>query len=270
MSRDLEGKVAIVTGAGRGIGQALALALAESGVRLVINDLDQGPLEQTASEANGDPIAIAGSVTDPNVGQRLTEVAVERFGCVDIVATCAGYTWDVMFHRMTVEQWQSIIDVHLGGTYHVVHPAYQAMRKQANAEKDRGDQPLSRRILTVSSMSSFGNSGQANYSAAKAGIVGLTRTIALEGAAFNILANTIAFGPIDTRMTRPRESQSEMVGGAVQGIPESARVKYFSTIPMGRPGKVAEAVGPMMFLLSSAADYVSGSLLEVNGAAHIS
>ena len=270
MGGTFEGKVALVTGAGRGIGQALALALAANGANLVLNDLDQEPLDETVSIANGSPIAIAGSVTNPEIGQRLTNSALENFGGLDLVATCAGYTWDVMFHRMVDTQWQAIIDVHLGGTYNVVHPAYQAMRIQATAEKDQVKQAEPRHILTVSSSSSFGNVGQANYSAAKAGIVGLTRTIALEGAPFNILANAVAFGPIDTRMTRPRESQDERVGEAVQGIPESARAKYFSTLPMGRPGNIEEAVGPMMFLLSPEANYISGALLEVNGAAHIS
>ena len=266
----IEGKVAIVTGAGRGIGQALALALAAEGAKLVLNDMDQAPLNDTIAQAGGEAVAIVGSVTDAEVGQRLTDTAIEHFGGVDLVAACAGYTWDGMFHRMTDDQWQAIIDVHLGGTYRVVHPAYQAMRQQASAEKERGEQPAARRVVTVSSMSGFGNLGQANYAAAKAGIVGLTRTIALEGAAFNILANSVAFGPIDTRMTRAREAQDERVGDAVQGIPEIAREKYFATLPMGRPGSIAEAVGPMMFLLSSGADYVSGALLEVNGAAHIS
>ena len=266
----IEGKVAIVTGAGRGIGQALALALAAHGAHLVLNDLDQAPLDDTAAQTGAGTITIAGSVTEPDIGQRLTDAAMEHFGGIDLVAACAGYTWDGMFHRMTDEQWQAIIDVHLGGTYRVVHPAYQAMRIRASAEKERGELPPVRRIVTVSSMSGFGNLGQANYAAAKAGVVGLTRTIALEGAAFNILANAVAFGPIDTRMTRAREAQDERVGEAVQGIPEAAREKYFATLPMGRPGTVAEAVGPMLFLLSSHADYVSGALLEVNGAAHIS
>ncbi len=264
------GKVAIITGAGRGIGKALALSLSESGAKLILNDLDPEPLSETVDSAKGEAIGVSGSVSNPEIGLLLTKTAIEKFGTIDLVATLAGYTWDVMFHRMNREQWDDIINVHLNGTYSVIQPAYSAMRKEAAIEKESEIELKPRRILTVSSMSAFGNLGQGNYSAAKAGIVGLSRTIAIEGARFNILSNSIAFGPIDTRLTRPRETQNEWVGDSVQGIPEEARAKYFATLPLGRPGTVSEAVGPMLFLLSPYANYISGALLEVNGAAHIS
>ncbi|MCE2469269.1 MAG: SDR family oxidoreductase [Dehalococcoidia bacterium] len=265
----IAGKTAIVTGAGRGIGRGLALALAARGARLVLNDLDQAPLEETAALTGGDPALTAGSVTDAQVGERLTEAALERFGALDVIAACAGYTWDGMFHRMTGDQWRAIVDVHLNGTYNTVRPAYAAMRELARAERERGGQPAARKIVTVSSMSAFGNLGQANYAAAKAGIVGLTRTLAIEGARFNILANSAAFGPIDTRLTRAREQQDERVGEAALGIPQAARDAYLASIPLGRTGTIEEAVGPLLFLASEHANYVSGALLEVNGAAHI-
>jgi 3-oxoacyl-[acyl-carrier protein] reductase len=269
----LAGKVAIVTGAGRGIGQGVALALAKHGAKLVLNDLDQAPLDDTLRHvraATGEAEGIAGSVTAPGLAESLAAKANERFGGVDIVITCAGFTWDVMFHRMTDEQWNAIIDVHLNGTYRVTHEAFKAMRTLAQRERDAGRMPTARKVVTVSSMSSFGNLGQANYAAAKAGIVGLTRSIALEGAAFNILANSVAFGPMDTRLTRPRESQREQAGGSPLGIPTAAREKYLAQVPLGRVGTIDEAVGPLLFLASSHAGYVSGALLEVNGGAHIS
>ncbi|MDE2765143.1 MAG: SDR family oxidoreductase [Chloroflexota bacterium] len=265
----ITGKTAIVTGAGRGIGRGLAAALAAHGARLVLNDLDQTPLEETAALTGGDPALVAGSVTDPQVGARLTEAALDRFGALDVVAACAGYTWDGMFHRMTDDQWRAIVDVHLNGTYNVARPAFAAMRDLARAEAERGERPAPRKIVTVSSMSAFGNVGQANYAAAKAGVVGLTRTLALEGARFNILANSAAFGPIDTRLTRAREEQDERVGEAALGIPQAARDAYLAAIPLGRTGTIEEAVGPLLFLASDHANYVSGALLEVNGAAHI-
>ena len=264
----IAGKVAIVTGAGRGIGRGLAKALASHGARLVLNDLDEGPLAETASGMEY-AATVAGSVADERMGEHLVGAAQEQFGGVDLVATCAGYTWDGMFHRMSDEQWQAMLDVHLTGTYRVLRAAFVAMRKASRAERQREAPQVARKIVTVSSMSAFGNLGQANYAAAKAGIVGLTRTIAIEGAAFNILANSVAFGPIDTRLTRSRESQDERVGEAQQGIPDAARERYLATIPLGRVGMVDEAVGPLLFLLSDHANYVSGALLEVNGAAHI-
>ena len=264
------GKVVIITGAGRGIGKALALSLSEKGAKLVLNDLDPEPLLETQNSAKGETVGVSGSVSNTEIGALLTKTAIEKYGTIDLVATLAGYTWDSMLHRMDQTQWSNIIDVHLNGTYSVVQPAFSAMRQEALSEKESNILIKPRKILTVSSMSAFGNLGQANYAAAKSGIVGLTRTAAIEGAAFNILSNSIAFGPIDTRLTRARESQNEWVGDSAQGIPEKARAAYFSTLPLGRPGTIPEAVEPMLFLLSSHANYISGTLLEVNGAAHIS
>ena len=269
----LEGKVALVTGAARGIGRGLALALADEGVRLVLNDLDAAPLQEVADEVlrmGGQAVPVAGSVADPELPERMVSEAAARFGDLHIVATCAGFTWDGMLHRMTDEQWGTIVDVHLTGTFRVVRGAFTLMRERARAEREAGGAPLARKIITVSSMSSFGNLGQGNYAAAKAGIVGLTRTVALEGAMFNILANSVAFGAMDTRLTRARESQDERVGEVVLGIPAEVRERHIGAIPLGRVGTIHEAVGPLLFLASDHASYVSGALLEVNGAAHIS
>ena len=269
----IEGRVAIVTGAGRGIGQGVAVKLAEEGALVVANDLEQGPLDETlgAIESMGAKAAgLAGSVTEPGIGERLAALALERFGDVHAVVTAAGYTWDGMSHRMTDEQWQAIIDVHLTGTFRVVRDAFKVMRERAREAMDRGERPVARHIVTISSQSGFGNLGQVNYAAAKAGIVGLTRTVALEGAMFNVLANSVAFGVIDTRLTRAREAQEERLGQAVLGIPESQREKMLELLPMKRVGTVDEAVGPIVFLCSDLANYVSGALLEVNGAGHIS
>ncbi len=269
----IDGRVAIVTGAGRGIGQGVALSLAEQGASLVVNDLDQQPLDETLSQIEamgGKAAGVVGSVTDADIGERLVTAAMDRFGDIGIVVAAAGYTWDGMAHRMPDEQWQAIIDVHLTGTFHVVRDTFKVMRERAQQERERGESPPARHIVTVSSQSGFGNLGQVNYSAAKAGIVGLTRTIAIEGAAFNILANSVAFGTIDTRLTRARESQEERLGQAVLGVPKAHRDKVVEALPMKRVGKVEEAVGPIVFLSSELANYVSGALLEVNGASHIS
>ena len=268
----INGRVAIVTGAGRGIGQGVALRLAREGAFVVTNDRDQEPLNETLAQieaAGGSAVGLAASVTDADIGERLAQLALDRFGDVHIVVTAAGFLWDGMIHRMSDHQWQTIIDVHLGGTFRVVRDAFKVMRESARAEQERGETPMARRVVTISSLSGFGNLGQANYSAAKAGIAGLTRTVALEGAMFNVLANSLAFGFIDTRMTRAMESQNEMVGEAIQGIPEAARNKALDIIPLKRPGSVDEAVGPIIFFCSDLSTYATGALLEVNGGVHI-
>ena len=269
----IEGKVAIVTGAGRGIGQAVALGLAEEGALIVANDLDQEPLDDTLGQIQamgGKVVGLAASVGDADVGERLAALAVSSFGDVHVVFTAAGFTWDGMAHRMGDDQWQAIIDIHLTGTFRVVRDAFKVMRENAKNVMEAGGEAPARHIVTVSSQSGFGNLGQANYSAAKAGIAGLTRTFALEGAMFNILANSLAYGTMDTRLTRARESQEERVGEAVLGIPQTTRDKVLDLLPMKRPGTVQEAAGPVLFLCSDLSNYVSGALLEVNGAAHIS
>lgn len=273
MVEGIAGRVAIVTGAGRGIGQGVALRLAKEGASVVANDLEQGPLDETLrliEDAGGRAAGLAASVADPDVGERLAALAVERFGGLHIAVTAAGFLWDGMIHRMTDEQFDAVVNVHLGGTFRVARDAFKTMREHARREKERGEEVPARRIVTISSLSGFGNLGQANYSAAKAGIAGLTRTLALEGAMFNVLANSLAFGFIDTRMTRAMESQSEYVGEAAQGIPEAARNKALDLIPLKRAAAVEEAVGPIVFFCSDLSTYATGALLEVNGGVHMS
>ena len=264
MLTGIDGKVAIVTGAGRGIGQAVALGLADEGALIVANDLDQAPLDDTLGqiEAMGSKgVGLSGSVTDPTLGKKLADLAVKSFGDIHLTFTAAGFTWDGMTHRITDEQWQAIIDVHLTGTFRVVRDAFSVMRDNAKAAMDRGETPVARHIVTVSSRSAFGNLGQSN---------GLTRTVAIEGAMFNILANSVAYGVIDTRLTRARESQEEKFGQAVLGIPEARRKEMVDELPMKRVGTVEEAAGPVVFLCSDQSNYVSGVLLEINGASHMS
>ena len=272
MVEGIDGRVAIVTGAGRGIGQGVALRLAREGACIVANDLDQEPLDDTLRQIEGfagEAVGLAGSVTEPDIGERLADLAMRTYGNVHIVVPAAGFLWDGMLHRMSDEQFTTIIDVHLGGTFRVVRDAFKVMRELARSEREAGETVPPRRIVTISSLSGFGNMGQANYAAAKAGIAGFTRTVAIEGAMFNILANSLAFGFIDTRMTRAMESQNESVFGAAQGIPQAAREKALELIPLKRAGAVDEAVGPIVFFCSGLSTYATGALLEVNGGVHI-
>ena len=268
--RGIKGKVALITGAGRGIGKAVALRLAEEGANLVLNDLDEEPLSEVARDIQRSGVEIvAGSVTEPETVGRMVNRAVETFGDLNIVITCAGFTWDGLLHKMNDEQWQTILDVHLTGTFRVIREAVVFMRSKAKEEHNDGCIVIPRKVVTVSSSSAFGNFGQSNYAAAKAGIIGLTKTLAIEGAAFNITANSVAFGLMDTRLTQDKSIGEMFMGKIPLGIPNDIREDSVKRVLLKRPGKVEEAAGTISFLASEDANYITGHVLEVNGGFHM-
>ena len=265
--KGINGKISVITGAGRGIGRAIALRLVEEGSMVVINDLDASPLEEVAKAIDslgGKCVIVPGSVDDPDTVKRVIGSAADAFGDLHIVVTCAGFTWDSLLHKMSDEQWQSIIDVHLTGTFRIIRESLAFMRQRARDDKDNG-LDVSRKVVTVSSSSAYGNFGQSNYAAAKAGIVGLTKTAAIEGAQFNIMVNAVAFGVIDTRLTRDKETGETFMGTIPLGIPKDIRDKVLSDVLLKRPGSVQEAAGAAVFLASEDADYITGHVLDVNG-----
>ena len=234
---------------------------------MVINDLDASPLEEVAKAIDslgGKYVIVPGSVDDPDTVKRVIGSAADAFGDLHIVVTCAGFTWDSLLHKMSDEQWQSIIDVHLTGTFRIVRESLALMRQRARNDKDNGLN-VSRKVVTVSSSSAYGNFGQSNYAAAKEGIVGLTKTAAIEGAQFNIMVNAVAFGFMDTRLTRDKETGETFMGTIPLGIPKDIRDKVLSDVLLKRPGSVQEAAGAAVFLASEDADYITGHVLDVNG-----
>ncbi len=268
----LEGKVAIITGAARGIGAATASLFAQHGARLVINDLDTEPLEALAAEINangGEAKAVAGDVTDPDLPQALLTTTDESWGGVDILVNNAGYTWDGTVHKMSDEQWQAMLDVHLTASFRLIRAAAPYMRERAKAEMAEGGGAQFRKIINVSSTSGTrGNFGQANYAAAKAGLIGLTKTMAKEWGRYNIQVNCAAFGFIETRMTAVKDGSEEITIGDVSielGIPEHIRSVGTALIPMGRPGTPEEAAGVLLFFASPLSHFVSGQVLEATG-----
>ncbi len=272
MSLGLEGKIAIVTGGGRGIGWATAERLAAEGARVVISDLDAiAAAEAVASihSAGGSAQAVPGDVTAVDFPDQLMSATQASFGGLDILINNAGYTWDGTIHRMADEQWQAMLEVHLTAPFRLVRAAAPLMREAAKREIAEQGRARPRKIVNVSSTSGTrGNSGQANYAAAKAGVIGLTKALAREWGPFNIQVNAAAFGLIDTRLTTPKEYGERLRWGDREialGIPEAMRSQAIRLIPMGRPGTPQEAAGVIVFLASALADYVSGQVLEVTG-----
>jgi 3-oxoacyl-[acyl-carrier protein] reductase len=269
----LDGKVAIVTGSGRGIGQAIALRLVRDGASVVINDLDEGPAKETLAliAANGGrAVACNGDVAAPDFGERIVKTAVDSFGDCHIVVNNAGYTWDNVIQKMTDEQWDAILGVHLTAPFRILRAFVNHLRPAVEAEHDAG-QRIVRKVVNISSVSGVnGNPGQANYSAAKAGIIGLTKTMAKEWGRYNVTVNAVAFGLIQTRLTQPLQpGQSgtiDVQGRTVRvGVQGERLAALNQMIPLGRGGTPEEAAGAVYLFCSPDSDYVSGQTLVVNG-----
>lgn len=269
-------QVAIVTGAGRGIGAAAAKLFAQYGASVVVNDLDAAPCEEVVAEikaAGGEATAVPGSVTDPQFPDHLMQAAMGAYGKINILVNNAGFTWDGMLHKMSDEQWQAVLDIHATAPFRLIRAAAPYMREAAKAEKEAGGPVEPRCIVNVSSTSGLhGNVGQINYATGKMGIVGLTKTVAKEWGAFGVRCNAVAFGFIDTRMTQAKEKGETIAIGDKEvaiGIPNQMRQMAPMLIPLGRPGTPEEAAGGILLLASPLAAYITGHTLEVTGGSGI-
>jgi 3-oxoacyl-[acyl-carrier protein] reductase len=264
----LDGKAAIVTGSARGIGRATAELLAEQGARVLINDLDAEVAEQAASEISGETTVFGGDLTKEGVPDELIQKAVDEFGQIDIIVNNAGYTRDGVAHKMTDDQFQAMLDIHTVVPFRVLRAAAPHLRDPAKQEKEEGREVF-RKVVNISSISgTMGNAGQVNYSAGKAAVVGLTKTLAKEWGQFKINVNAVAFGFVETRLTAAKESGNVMTkdGEEIQlGIPEQMRQMAAMIIPLGRPASPEEAAGPVFFLCSPWSNYVHGQVLNVTG-----
>jgi 3-oxoacyl-[acyl-carrier protein] reductase len=271
MNKKLEGKVALITGSGRGIGRSIALKLAAEGASVVVNDLDDAPAQEVVSEiraAGGHAVACVGSVTAPDFAERFIGAAVSEYKGLDIIVNNAGYTWDNVVQKMTDEQWYAMMDVHLTAPFRILRAAQPVMRALAKQEKEAGKSVV-RKVVNISSVAGlFGNAGQTNYSTAKAGIVGMTQTLAKEWGRMNVTVNCVAYGFIKTRLTVSADSDAtaNIDGREIKvGVNPDLMASMERMIPLGRGGSPDEAAGAVYLLCIPESDYVSGQTLMCSG-----
>ncbi|MGB6120248.1 MAG: SDR family NAD(P)-dependent oxidoreductase [Mesorhizobium sp.] len=267
----LDGKTAYITGSGRGIGRALALKLASEGAAVVINDLDADPADAVVKEIEamgGRAIAVAGSVNAPDFGERFIKAGVDRFGGVDIIVNNAGYTWDSMIGKMSDEQFDAMIDVHLKAPFRILRAAHRPIAEAVRAEQAEGREVV-RKVVNISSVAGTGgNAGQVNYSSAKSGIIGLTKTLAKEWGRLKVNVNCVAFGYIETRLTIASDDKMELEfeGNKIQvGVPEKVAAGLKAMIPMGRSGTPEEAANGVYLFCTPESNYISGQTVIVGG-----
>ena len=234
----LEGRVALVTGAAQGIGAATARRLAAEGANVACADVNAQGATGVAAEFGG--LGLSGSVSDPAQAADWVQRIVARFGKLDVLINNAGITRDAMSHKMSLDQWDAVLDVNLKGTFVCSQAAMAAMRERGSGA-----------IVNTASVAAFGNIGQANYSASKAGIIGLTRTLALEGARNGIRVNAVAPGFVETPMTST--------------IPPNVRDQMIAQIPLKRTGTPEDIASLHLFLVSDDASYITGELIVIDG-----
>ena len=269
----LDGKVALVTGAGRGIGRAIARKLANEGARVVVNDLDELPGNETVEQivsTGGQAAACNGSVVDPSFAARFVSTALDRFDGLDIIVNNAGFTWDSVIQKMTDEQFQAVMDVHVTAPFRILRAAAEPIRRFAKAEAEEGREVF-RKVVNISSVSGLGgNPGQVNYASAKAAIVGLTKTLAKEWGRYRVNVNCVAFGFIQTRMTQaldPANASVDVGGRAIRYGVQPALLEALEKqqIPLGRLGTVEEAANGVYLFCTPESDYISGQVITVGG-----
>jgi len=266
----LKGRTAIVTGSARGIGRAAAGLLAEQGARVLVTDLDRDEAEAAAAAIPGETAVFGGDLTKDGVPEAIVHEAIAQFGQLDIVVNNAGYTWDGMAHKMNDEQFRAMLEIHTVVPFRLLRAAAPYLRDAGKADKEAGLEVF-RKVVNVTSISGTqGNIGQANYSAAKAGLIGLTKTLAREWGPFKVNVNAVAFGFVETRLTAAADESGESFvrddGIEIPlGIPERMRQLAPAIIPLGRPATPEDAAGPIFFLCSHWSNFVHGQVITASG-----
>lgn len=266
----LDNRTALVTGSGRGIGRAIAMKFAAEGASVVVNDLDPGPAKETVEEiiaAGGKAVACVGSVTEEGFADRFVNTAIDTFGGLDIIVNNAGFTWDNVIQKMTDEQFQAMLDVHVTGPFRILRAASEPIRRFAKAEAQAGREVF-RKVVNISSVSGLGgNPGQVNYAAAKSAVIGMTKTLAKEWGRYRVNVNCVAFGFIRTRMTQPLTKEVDASGRELVVGVQPALIEALETqmIPLGRLGTPEEAANGVYLFCTPESDYISGQVVTVGG-----
>ena len=247
----LDGKAAIVTGSARGIGRATATLLTEHGARVLVTDLDEDVAREAAESIGGETAVFGGDLTVDGVPEAVVQRAVDSFGQVDIVVNNAGYTWDGMAHKMGDDQFRAMLEIHTVVPFRLLRAAAPYLREAGKADKEAGREVF-RKVVNVTSISGTqGNLGQANYSAAKAGLIGLTKATARELASRSITCNAVAPGFVLTELTKD--------------LPEALQAQITTATPLGRFGSTEEIANAVAFLASDDAAFITGQVLAVDG-----
>ncbi|MFP5276132.1 MAG: SDR family NAD(P)-dependent oxidoreductase [Acidobacteriota bacterium] len=269
----LAGKAAIVTGGGRGIGRSIVQRLVAAGAKVLACDLDQEALQETQSSAvNPEQVSvICGDLMEPAVPQQVVDAALDRFAAIDIVVNCAGFSWDSVIQKTSDEQFLAMLDIHVVAPFRMLRAASAYLRTAARREIAAGTRVM-RKVVNITSISGTdGNAGQVGYSTGKAGVIGLTKTLAKEWGRYNINVNAVGFGLIETRMTQPlnREGSITVSGRKLPiGVQPSVLDSIAAACPLGRMGTPHEAAGAVLFFCSPLSDYVTGEVLTCGGGYH--
>ena len=269
----LDGKVCIVTGAGRGIAKETALWFAREGGKVVVAELDEAPAKETAAEIKalgGNAETVIGDITADGIPEKIVKTAVDAFGGLDVIVNTAGYTWDSMIQNMTDQQWEAMLKIHLTAPFKILRAAAPIIREKVKAEAAAG-KVVMRKVVNISSTSGTqGNAGQINYSAGKSGIVGMTKTLAKEWGRYHVNVNCVAYGAIETRLIQLKKKGEEPFierdGQKIPiGVPAEGRERLKRTIPLGRAGTPDEGARVILFFASPLSDYVSGQTIICGG-----
>src|ERR1039457_1165487 len=275
MSFTLEGKTAVVTGSGRGIGRAVAEKLAAAGAAVMVNDLDEAAVCETKASLRASGYRaehVVGNLTEPDFPSKLIDATLAAFGSVDIIVNNAGYSWDGVIQKTTDEQFQAMLEIHIAVPFRILRAASSYIREASKAEIAAG-KTVMRKIVNITSIAATdGNPGQAGYSSGKAGVIGLTRTLAKEWGRYNVNVNAVGFGLINTRMVQPLNGDNanlQMHGHEIRlGVQPTMLESMKNSCPLGRLGTPEEAAGTVLFFCSPLSDYVTGEVLICGGGMH--